>query len=393
MALDVKITGLTAITQGVLETGDLLVAVDINDFLMAASGSTRKVTIDQVKAFMQLNLTFSTPNATHTGEMLGSGALTADPSIISNRDTVSAASGDFILITDADDFGLLKKVNASDFIGGDTIYSANSTISSDRTLATAGDSDTLTFDVSAGTVGIGVAVASIAAKLHIGGNVQIDGTLLVKQSGGFPVNLYRTSAAGSNRIEFSANNSNALEYLYARAGSQIVDATAASEDSAFIIDVSKQGVLNTSFKFLPDGLVEFPTSVNGGVHRSSNGDGTGMRFNWNFLNSASAKVDYAGIVGRIVDDTAATEDGAMEFSVKKAGGAFTASNHEMKLTTTGLAIGTSLVPTEKLSLGGRAFIENSSDPSTPIGGGILYTVAGALKYIGSSGTITTLGVA
>ena len=42
---------------------------------------------------------------------------------------------------------------------------------------------------------------------------------------------------------------------------------------------------------------------------------------------------------------------------------------------------------------GPVFLANSSAPSTPTGGGILYVESGALKYIGSSGTITTLGPA
>ncbi len=36
------------------------------------------------------------------------------------------------------------------------------------------------------------------------------------------------------------------------------------------------------------------------------------------------------------------------------------------------------------------FIANSSEPATPTGGGILFVASGALKYKGSSGTITTL---
>jgi hypothetical protein len=36
------------------------------------------------------------------------------------------------------------------------------------------------------------------------------------------------------------------------------------------------------------------------------------------------------------------------------------------------------------------FIANSSAPATPTGGGILYVESGALKYKGSSGTVTTI---
>jgi hypothetical protein len=39
------------------------------------------------------------------------------------------------------------------------------------------------------------------------------------------------------------------------------------------------------------------------------------------------------------------------------------------------------------------YIANGTVPGTPTGGGVIYVEAGALKYKGSSGTITTLGAA
>jgi hypothetical protein len=39
----------------------------------------------------------------------------------------------------------------------------------------------------------------------------------------------------------------------------------------------------------------------------------------------------------------------------------------------------------------QLFVPNSSAPATPTGGGVLYVESGALKYKGSSGTVTTLG--
>ena len=60
--------------------------------------------------------------------------------------------------------------------------------------------------------------------------------------------------------------------------------------------------------------------------------------------------------------------------------------------TGNVSIGTTTA-TEKLTLDGRQFLSNQTAPSTPTGGGVIYVESGALKYIGSSGTITTLGVA
>lgn len=53
--------------------------------------------------------------------------------------------------------------------------------------------------------------------------------------------------------------------------------------------------------------------------------------------------------------------------------------------------------TEQIKLDGRGAVikiaNRSSTPTTPTGGGILYVEGGALKYVGSSGTVTTLGSA
>ncbi len=57
-------------------------------------------------------------NATHTGEVTGSGALTVDKTAISNKTLVTAEAGDHVLIGDASDSDNLKKVNVSDFLGG-----------------------------------------------------------------------------------------------------------------------------------------------------------------------------------------------------------------------------------------------------------------------------------
>jgi hypothetical protein len=56
-------------------------------------------------------------NATHTGEVTGSGALAAHPTIISNKAVVTAIATDKVLLLDATD-GLLKAADAVDFLAG-----------------------------------------------------------------------------------------------------------------------------------------------------------------------------------------------------------------------------------------------------------------------------------
>lgn len=43
--------------------------------------------------------------------------------------------------------------------------------------------------------------------------------------------------------------------------------------------------------------------------------------------------------------------------------------------------------------GNVLIVDTVGTPATPVGGGVLFVNAGALKYIGSSGTVTTIAVA
>ncbi len=56
-------------------------------------------------------------NATHTGEVTGSGALTLDKTAITGKTVVTAVGTDYVLVSDTSDSGNLKKVLASDLIG------------------------------------------------------------------------------------------------------------------------------------------------------------------------------------------------------------------------------------------------------------------------------------
>ena len=61
--------------------------------------------------------TANASNATHTGQVTGSGALTVDVTAISDQTLVTAATGDMVLIEDATD-GALKRANISTFLDG-----------------------------------------------------------------------------------------------------------------------------------------------------------------------------------------------------------------------------------------------------------------------------------
>jgi len=164
-------------------------------------------------------------NATHTGEVTGSGALTVDPTAISNKTALGSLAGtEEFLINDG---GVLKKVLASNVGGGDSIYTADGTISSSRIVNV--NSLLLTFDNSSmlnkgtntlvGTTNFELQNSASTSLLKvqndgsttIGGDTQIDGTLTIDNQGATPavgIDLWYNPVLGgtSHDIKFSTVN-------------------------------------------------------------------------------------------------------------------------------------------------------------------------------------------
>ena len=87
------------------------------------TGTQTASTISDIQATISANSavalnTAKETNATHTGEVTGSGALTVDKTAVTNKTTETPIAGDFILFSDTSDSGNLKKANFSAF-GGD----------------------------------------------------------------------------------------------------------------------------------------------------------------------------------------------------------------------------------------------------------------------------------
>jgi hypothetical protein len=78
---------------------------------------TQPVNLDTMESDITANNAKVT-NATHTGDVTGSGSLTVDPTAITGKSLVTAASGDQVLIADSSDGNNLKKVDVSDFMAG-----------------------------------------------------------------------------------------------------------------------------------------------------------------------------------------------------------------------------------------------------------------------------------
>jgi len=114
--LNINIPDSDETTKGIIEISTQ-VEVDAGTDDAKAITPLKLEQSDLVQTTVAAN-TAKTTNATHTGEVTGSGSLTVDKTAISNKTLVTAGAGDNVLIGDASDSDNLKKVNVSDFLGG-----------------------------------------------------------------------------------------------------------------------------------------------------------------------------------------------------------------------------------------------------------------------------------
>ena len=101
------------------ESSNVITDLFIIDDLLATGNTkldfisiTQAVDLDTLESNVATNNAKVT-NATHTGEVTGSGTLTVDSTAISNKASITAVAGMDILV---DDSGTLKKVDADDFL-------------------------------------------------------------------------------------------------------------------------------------------------------------------------------------------------------------------------------------------------------------------------------------
>ena len=97
--------------RGVIKTS----TIALTDAGLDSSVAVTPASLVNIQADVDTN-TAKTGNATHTGDVTGSGALTVDPSAISGKTLATAVGADHVLIFDDTD-SALKKALISDFSG------------------------------------------------------------------------------------------------------------------------------------------------------------------------------------------------------------------------------------------------------------------------------------
>ena len=283
---DTKITALAAITV-VDPAADVLPIVDISDTSMAASGTTKKITSNQI---------------------LGSGG---------------------------------------------TATLASATITGDLTV----DTNVLKVDSALNKVGIGVATLTGLSTLNVAGDVAITSDLVLKNGSG----TAQGYIFGSSGINYRVIASN--PHVWQEGGTDLMRLNS----TGLGIGASPAAKLHVT-----DTSVAAATAL--------------VRF----VGQSSYNLDIQSL-----NNSVSTVGNRFNFNIGSAGGEFSFSNSggtRMYLDQSGnVGIGVSTFGTSAANVLGLA---NATAPSTsPAGMGQLYVESGALKYRGSSGTITTIAAA
>jgi len=332
---DTKITALAAITT-VDPAADVLPIVDVSDTSMAASGTTKKITSNQI---------------------LGAGG---------------------------------------------TATLASATISGDLTV------DTSTLKVDSANNRVGIQVASPSDTLDIGAN---DGTAksIALRYSTLPLFLSSTYDGTNGINTLSINNKNtstgsaswasAINTTYGSSAIQTLSYIGGGEVRMFTSS-SSNAVPSERYRIAADGVATW-SNVGGvaGTAMTLNSTGLGVGGGpTRKLSIVGSGATYANInsgdntslVGILLGGTSTPSAGQLIYDNSANSLAlFTSGASRFLIDTSGnVGIGVSTFGTSAAKVLGLA---NATAPSTsPAGMGQLYVEAGALKYRGSSGTVTTI---
>lgn len=287
-------------------------------------------------------------NATHTGEVTGSGALTLDKTAISNRSDVTITASDVIIYGDATDSDNLKK---------DTVQGILDLVSGGGATEAGTGTDSLQ---QVGVAALATATHSLA--LLRSANATVQGCIAIGQlaSATAQDGLAMLAGANVNTGTDAMSIGRAAVSTNSRAISIGLIATTSGYEG---ISIGREAGVSASFGIAMGGRVK-STAISAFMFGGGNSTRT---------NSTASSVEFN------FDEVTST--------IRLAKSADSWIN-----TGNNFGIGNA-APSEKLDVSGRVFMANQADPLTPTGGGIIYVSGGALKYKGSSGTITTIAVA
>jgi hypothetical protein len=363
---DTKITALTAITT-VDPAVDVLPIVDVSDTTMAASGTTKKITSNQI---LGAGGTATLASATITGD------LTVDTSTLkvdsaNNRVGIGTASPAYPL-------SVAGRISYSTGIG----EGADLTVSSSGTSLQLGLGSSWTQQLfylagaeamRLNSTGLGVG-ASPTTKLDVQGSG--DGELRLRAGSDAALIFSETTANKNWKIKPSSGT---LYFQYS--------ATAFNSGYANLLQVTETG--NVGVGVTPSawggGGRAFEIGFIGtGIQSRNNQYATWTQNAW-YNSSAQWVYGASGLASRYDQDAgthkwfiAPSGTGGLSIGFTQAMTLDVLGNLLVGLTTAGTTAAKTIQ------------IANGTAPTANVTGGQLYVESGALKYRGSSGTVTTI---
>ena len=301
---DTKITALTALTAAD-PANDVIPIVDVSDTSMAASGTTKKISVN--------NILSSSPTA--------SGALTVT--------------------------GL--------------VTAGSATITGDLTV----DTNVLKVDSTLNKVGIGVATLTGLSTLNVAGDIALTSDLVVKNSGG-TVQGYIFGSSGLNYRVIASN-----PHVWQEGGTDLMRLNSTGlgigVGPGYKLDVLTAPA-TTSIEGLriSDATRQMICGQTGATYSY-----LGIGANQNVIYTSLSRLDIVADSQPIFLRTGSTNYLQLD----------TSGNLLVGLATAGTTAAKTIQ------------IANGTAPTANVTGGQLYVEAGALKFRGSSGTITTIAAA
>ncbi len=369
---DTKISGLTALTGANTASGDLLTIVDISDTTMAATGTNKSISLTQLQSapvsagtangVLYLNgskVATSGSALVFDGSNLGVGVTSPDRKLsIYTTD----ATGKMALFSNGN-------TNTNLYLSSDP-SSGGSVFNSSNNAATAGLPFLWQLNGSEAmrltTTGLGIGTSSPADKLDVNGTIRIRGGnyLFLNNAANDSLSvIYNGGSTGAGNLQF--NTGGAERMRLDSSGNLGLGVTPSAWTTYKALQV------NSSLALMGDGAA------------SIYGNNAYYNSGWKYANSNYAALYVQNNGG----------NGAHAWYTAPSGTVGNAITLTQALTLNAdgsLLIGGTSTPGAKVLYIANASTVPSSNPS---GGGVIYVEGGALKYRGSSGTVTTLASA
>ena len=404
---DSKITALTALTAAD-PANDMLPVVDVSDTSMAASGTTKRISINNILA--------CSPSAT-----LASATITGDLTVDTSTLKVDSANNR-VGIGTASPVAELHVIGGANFSDGTTTLRAVSsgnvaflgTTTTDPLVLRVNNIEqyrmaqlgVFTWSDGAGgtrmtlnSTGLGVGVASPLGILHIrqsGAGIQSVGYFENNQAAaadvGARISILGTGSIGMATVESAWNGAASTDAYLAfrtRGSCSVVERLSYESSGNVGIGVTPSATDSTYFQALEI------ARVGQGLTAAKNAL-TGSPSSW--LSNNSYATYSSGVVWNYAISQPAAQyrlfEGQHQWFTAPSGTAnnpISFGDAKMTLDASGnLLVGLTTAGTTAAK---TIQIANGTAPTANVTGGQLYVESGALKYRGSSGTITTIAAA